>query len=164
MLVQDLSPALQVGACLGPRAARQTSPGTMGCAPDSAPVVPSPPPAQTASPDAAAPQSLASSPAPVPLPPSAAPIHPPASPACSQKNRSGFRSPLALGSPPASQSPRPAAHSTSPTTPPTPSATSYIRWFRGVRSAPSAPPSASRPTQTPPLIRHGPVAPAEDDR
>src|SRR5262249_10597557 len=94
------------------------------------------------------------------LPPSALPTCPPVWPACSQKIRSASLSPPALGSPPASRSPHPAAPTTSPTTLPTPPAMSYTRWFPALRSAPSALPSVPHPPQIPLPTGNGPAAPA----
>src|SRR5215475_238672 len=103
--VQSPTPATRV--CLPPRSARQTAPGTAGCAPGCAPAAPSPRPAQRECPDAAALPAPASSPAPALLPPSDDLTHPPATPACSQKNRSASLSLSGPDWPPAFPPPRP---------------------------------------------------------
>src|SRR5215469_2084684 len=135
-----------------PRSAKQTSPGTADCAPDSSPVARSLRPARTGYPDAVAPRSPASSPVPAPLPPSACLTHPLASPACSQKSRSDSQSPLSPGSPPASRSPRPPVPTTSPTAPPIPPTASCTTLSPAAGSAPSTPPST--PHSAPLLLPH----------
>src|SRR5665213_338826 len=118
------APLPPVRTCLPPHSAKQTSPETADCAPDSAPVSRSPPPAQTECPDSAA--LPAPVPSPVPVSPllSATPIHPPATSAYSRRTRSVPRSPLVPGSPLAFRLPLLPVLTTVPAALPTPPATS----------------------------------------